>query len=284
MMKTLTALTLAFGLGACDAAVSGEPGLASNGAIHFESCGSGPQAIVLLHDGLLDSASFEGVWTNLCRDFHVVRYDRRGYGKSPAASGPYSQIDDLAAVIAVAKLDHVTVVGVSSGGGIALDYALDHPQTVDRIVLVGAQINGFTLSDHFNTRNRRAFVPMLIGSVDGVANNWLNDPYLFAPGDQAAQDQARALWKANPQDISHLRNDPERRGPSALPRLQGLKVPTLIVVGDHDIPDVQAMAGAAQVLIPGARRVVIENSGHLVHLEQPERLASLIRDFVRNGQ
>jgi pimeloyl-ACP methyl ester carboxylesterase len=60
-----------------------------------------------------------------------------------------------------------------------------------------------------------------------------------------------------------------------------IKAPTLILVGDHDIADNQAQAGAAQVLIPGARRVVIEDAGHLMQLEHPKEVADLIADFVR---
>jgi pimeloyl-ACP methyl ester carboxylesterase len=56
------------------------------------------------------------------------------------------------------------------------------------------------------------------------------------------------------------------------------------MTGDHDIADNQAQAGAAQVLIPGARRIVIEDAGHLMQLEHPKEVAELIADFVRKGQ
>src|SRR3954465_13423831 len=69
------------------------------GKLYYESCGAGTQAIVLLHDGILSSVAWDDVWPILCRDFHVVRYDRRGYGRSPEAAAPYGQVDDLAAVM-----------------------------------------------------------------------------------------------------------------------------------------------------------------------------------------
>jgi pimeloyl-ACP methyl ester carboxylesterase len=69
--------------------------------------------------------------------------------------------------------------------------------------------------------------------------------------------------------------------PSDIPRMPDLKLPTLILVGDHDIPDVHAMAGAAQVLIPGSKRVVVRDSGHLMPLEHPKEVADLIADFLR---
>ncbi len=254
------------------------------GHLYYESCGSGPNTIVLVHDGLVDSSGFDELWPLLCQDFHVVRYDRRGYGKSPVAKAPYSQTDDLGAVIGAAKLDRFSLVGFSAGGGVALNYALDHPQAVDHLVLVGAQIDGFVGSAHFINRSQEAFRPILKGDIDGVAANWAKDPYLIMPGDDAAKAKALAIWKANPQNIRHLLDDPARPGPSALPRMPGLTVPTLILSGDHDIADVQAMAGAAEVLIPGSKRIVVSDSGHLLQLEQPRKTADLITEFVRTGR
>jgi len=58
-----------------------------NGKIYYEECGAGDEALVLLHDGVLHSAVWDDVWPSLCKEFHTIRYDRRGYGRSPAATG-----------------------------------------------------------------------------------------------------------------------------------------------------------------------------------------------------
>ena len=254
------------------------------GQIYYETCGKGDQALVLIHDGVINSASFDDMWPILCKDFRVVRYDRRGYGKSPAAKTAYSPQEDLAAVMAAAKLDHASLAGFSFGGGLALSFAIEHPQAVDRLILSGAAINGFTVSKHFNDRNMHIALPMLVGNLDGVIANAAKDPWLLAPGHDAAREKAIALSKASPQNFRHQMRDPIKSWPSDLPRMPGLTVPTLILVGDHDIPDVQAMAGAAQVLIPGSKRVVVSDSGHLMQLEHPREVADLVDDFVRKGR
>jgi pimeloyl-ACP methyl ester carboxylesterase len=59
-----------------------------NGRLYYESCGTGSKAIVLFHDGLMHSAAFDEVWPMLCERFRVIRYDRRGYGRSPAVAAP----------------------------------------------------------------------------------------------------------------------------------------------------------------------------------------------------
>src|SRR5438045_9719500 len=64
------------------------------GKIYYEECGTG-SAIVLLHDGLMHAVTWDAVWEPLCRKYHVVRYDRRGYGRSDAPKAQCSRRDDL---------------------------------------------------------------------------------------------------------------------------------------------------------------------------------------------
>ena len=259
------------------------------GQLSYEICGEGrqdtnKQAIVLIHDGVINSASFDDLWPILCRDFRFVRYDRRGYGRSPAAKAPYAPQDDLAAVMAAAKMEHASLVGFSFGGGLAVSYAVLHPEQVDRLIISGSVINGFQMSKHFNDRNLHIALPMIIGNFDSVVANARKDPWLMAPGHEAARDRAVALVKANPQDLKHQSNDKIKGWPSDLKRLPDLKMPTLILEGEWDIPDVHAIAGAVAVLIPGSTRLVVKDTGHLMQIEHPREVAGLIADFVRKGR
>lgn len=165
----------------------------------------------------------------------------------------------------------------------AVSYAVAHPEQVDRLIIAGAAINGFQTSKHFNDRNTHIALPMIVGNFDAVVENARKDPWIMGPGHDLARDKAVALIKASPQDLRHQIRDPIKPWPSDISRLSALKVPTLILVGEWDIPDVHAIAGAAQVLIPGSRRVVVKDSGHLMQIEHPREVADLIADFVRKG-
>src|SRR5262249_27972330 len=79
--------------------------------LYYEECGSAPQAVVLVHDGVLHSAAWDDVWPDFCKHFHAIRYDRRGYGRSPIATQRYYATDDLAAILDHLRLKHVAIVG-----------------------------------------------------------------------------------------------------------------------------------------------------------------------------
>ena len=126
-----SALTLCALLSLCAAAraQSGkhESGLAEvNGArLYYEASGKGP-AVVLVHGGLVDSRMWDAQMKPLSKRFRVVRYDIRGYGRSPAPTVEYYPHEDLRALLDYLKIERATVVGLSLGGfgymGAALAY------------------------------------------------------------------------------------------------------------------------------------------------------------------
>jgi pimeloyl-ACP methyl ester carboxylesterase len=245
------------------------------GQVAYETCGSGPNALVLLHDGILDSSAYDGAWSRLCQTFTVVRYDRRGYGASPAASAPYDPVADLAAVLRAAGVRKATPVGSSAGGGVAVEFALAHPEAVDGLVLVGAAVSGFKPTDHFMRRTAT-----LVGLLSqGRLEEAVRDPYILTPSAVEARAFVVADLRAHPGNFGAGRM--MRTGPRVMDRLGELTAPTLIVTGEVDMPDVHAHAGALEALIPGARRIVISDSGHFVYLERPEAFVDALEAFLQ---
>jgi 3-oxoadipate enol-lactonase len=117
--------------------------------LYYEECGTGPKAVVLLHDGVVNSAIWDDVWPTFCKPFHVIRYDRRGYGRSPATKKPYFEADDVAALLRDRKVSQAALVASSHGGNIALSFALRYRAQVSELVLIGPEAEGFPYSEHF---------------------------------------------------------------------------------------------------------------------------------------
>lgn len=244
--------------------------------LYYQECGSGPRALLLLHDGIVNSAIWDDVWPTFCKKYHVIRYDRRGYGHSSATTKPYFEADDVAAILHDRKVTQVALVGSSHGGNVAMSFALRYPAQLSDLILVGPEAEGFPYSEHF-VMAQVAFQ----GAKDPTEIRAQNT-YFIAPGNDAAREHLRKLLKASPQDHTH--DDMPLPEKSVFPYVKDLKMPTLILTGSADIADNQAVAGALVMAIPGAARVVVPNTGHLMYLEKPEVFASLVITFLELHQ
>ncbi len=249
-----------------------------NGKIYYEECGTGNEAVVLVHDGVVHSAVWDDVWPAFCKDFHTIRYDRRGYGRSPVATGWYTETDDLFALLKHLNVHHAMVVGSSHGGELSIEFTLEHASLVEQLVLVGAVVHGYPYSDHFMNRGEATWAPPEKNNLTAAIAKIADDKYLTAADHPAARHKIRDLLTAAPQDFTH--NDMARDEPSSLPRLHEIHVPTLILVGDADIPDVHAHAGAIETGIPNSRRIVVSDAGHLMYLEKPEEFSRIVLGFL----
>src|SRR5215475_15365193 len=109
--------------------------------LYYEVKGKGP-AVVLIHGGLVDSRLWDDEMVPLSKHYLVVRYDLRAFGKSASTTEPFSHIEDLRALLDFLKIDRATLVGLSLGGIIAADFALEYPEKISSLVLVGAGLRG----------------------------------------------------------------------------------------------------------------------------------------------
>jgi 3-oxoadipate enol-lactonase len=165
--------------------------------LYYEECGKGPKAAILLHDGVVNSAVWDDVWPSLCKQFHVIRYDRRGYGHSLATKKPYYEADDVAAIIRDRKIAQAALVGSSHGGNIALRVALRYPEQISDLVLVGPEADGFPYSEHF------VMAQMEFQEAKDPVEVRAKNVYFIAPGNDAAREHLRKLLNAFPQDHNH---------------------------------------------------------------------------------
>jgi 3-oxoadipate enol-lactonase len=241
---------------------------AEGGKIAYEACNpekqeSGDKAIVLLHDGILHSAAYDDVWPLLCQRFKVVRYDRRGYGATPAATTPFASVD-------------ATLVGSSAGGGVAVDFALAHPEAVDGLVLAGPWISGFKPSAGFIARSLKLAALLKTGNLEAA----VKDPYILSRSADAERARVVALLKANPQNLANPSGKVERAGPDAKDHLADIRAPILVLVGEVDIGDVFNQARAVAAAAPGARLETVPSTGHFMYLEKPRDFADRVTAFV----
>lgn len=105
--------------------------------INGDACGEGPNVVVFLHDKFQDSGSFSAIWEPVCsaQELRAIRYDRRGYGQSPASSEPYSNLVDLKTILDNLSISKVTLVASGTAAGLALEFTLQNPDSVNGVLL-----------------------------------------------------------------------------------------------------------------------------------------------------
>ena len=109
-----------------------------NGArVHYEREGAGPP-VVFLHAGVADSRMWDPQVAEFAKHFDVIRPDQRGFGESDLPPVPWSPVADLVSLIDQLELEPAHVVGCSMGGALAIDFALNHPERILSLVLVGS--------------------------------------------------------------------------------------------------------------------------------------------------
>jgi 3-oxoadipate enol-lactonase len=259
--------------------------VAVNGThLFYEAAGHG-SPVILLHAGNLDRRVWAPQFVRFAQEHRVIRYDLRGFGRSGPADAPFQHHEDLSALLDSLHLSRVSLVGASGGGRIAIDFALEHPERVDRIVLVAPGLSGWRYS-----RADTAYFPEARLARDrndsaGLGLAWLGSGYmrpamehleLVQPLREMAADNGKN-WMGL---LKH--GDLERVvEPPALQRVQALRAPTLLIVGTRDVPDIQSIADTLTARVPGLRRVSFQGAGHLVNMEQPSRFTALVLGFLR---
>jgi pimeloyl-ACP methyl ester carboxylesterase len=104
--------------------------------LYYETAGKGP-AVVLIHGGNLDRRMWDDQFQTFARHFQVIRYDVRTYGLSDMPTKPYSDVQDLASLLQHLHIKKAHLVGLSLGGRIIIDFALEHPEMVASLVPIG---------------------------------------------------------------------------------------------------------------------------------------------------
>ncbi len=248
---------------------------------YYELAGRGP-AVVLVHAGIADSRMWDGQFEALAAAHTVLRYDLRGFGRTPPAPGPFDHADDLRALLDGLGLTRVALVGCSLGSRTALIFALSHPARVERLVLSSPAVSGLRYdgppprqaaeldaADEAGDRARVNELEMQIW-VDGPRRR----PDEVAPAVRALAADMNAIALAN-EGIGQ-----EQRPLPAAERLGEVSAPVLVVAGELDAARTLAAAEALLARLPHARRVTIANAAHLPNMEQPEVFNAAVLAFL----
>ncbi len=249
-------------------------------SLYYEVTGDGP-AVVLLHGRGADHRMWEDQFAALAGRYRVVAYDLRGFGRSGQGENHYSHAADLDALLDHLGLERVVPVGLSLGGGAALNFAVLHPDRIRGLVTVDSSLGGHRWSPEFTAMMAHFERVAADSGVEAAKELYLASPML---GRLLAHPTAGERLRAMLRDYSGWHWVNADRGlplePPAIARLASIRVPTLVIVGEHDMSDFHAIAATLASGIPGARRVMMEGLGHVPSMEDPARFNTLLLGFL----
>ena len=252
----------------------------AGGRLFYQESGRG-HAIVFIHGGQMDSRMWDGQFGSYAKKYRVIRYDVRGFGRTGPPVKGYSDVGDLFALLGFLKIKSVSIVGLSLGGRIAVDFALAHPTMVDSIVLADPGLSGWKWSEDEERRGEAIFKAARDDSIQKSAEMWLADPYMApAMKKQAIRKRIRQLVMDNaPDEFANpfLNRDLDLK---SIDHLSEVHAPSLILIGDQDVPDIKKIVDTLAAGIKGSRKEVITDSGHITNMEQPEQFDRLVLAFL----
>ena len=246
---------------------------AANG-IWYDRAGSG-EAVVLLHEAVVDSRIWSRVLPTLAERFDVIALDQRGYGRSEGWDGPYSQVDDVVGVLDELGIAGAALVGASRGGRIAIDTALTRPERVTKLALLGSGVAGHSLQiEGTPEQEARWEEAEARGDVAELAEL---DMEIWAP--LGADEELRAMFLENA-EASNADDPAVPVEPPSATRLGELRVPTLVMTGDHDLPEINEVGDLLEREIAGAQRVVVAKADHMIPWRSPEQVSAALIAFL----
>ena len=247
--------------------------------VFYLSQGDGP-AVLFLHAGVADHR----MWRHQVGAFpgmQTVAFDRRGFGRSQWEAAAFSDLDDSLAVIDHLALSNPVVVGCSVGGSLALRLARARPELVRGLVLVGADAPGFEPERYQSPHWPPAVKAFEAGDLERVAQL---DAEMWVVGVGRTRDDVDddVFHLVQEMDLIPLETETERekhQNDQRLDSLSDLQMPVLVIVGQHDMPDLVESAHHLAARLSDSPVAIIEGSAHLPSMERPEQFNRHLSDF-----
>lgn len=257
--------------------------------IYVEEAGEG-LPVVLVHNGIGDLRTWDDQFPVFARSYRTIRYDMRGWGRSICPSGAFSHSQDLATLLQTLDASPACVVGSSFGGRVALDLALESPECVSALVLAGTALGGYRMSEDLDAFELQIEAAMEAGDIPAAAEVdlrvWVDGPQRSPEQvDAGVRARARALAEHVYEVIPRQSHDAVPLPPDvpAIALLPNIRVPTLVIVGELDQPDMHAIADLLAGKVPNARKVGMPGTAHLPHMERSEEFNRIVLDFLREA-
>jgi pimeloyl-ACP methyl ester carboxylesterase len=253
--------------------------------MHYDVQGSG-FPLVLIHAAIANLDMWDAQMPAFSSKFRVIRCDVRGFGETPDPAGKYTDYEDLKTLLDHLGVKRAHVAGVSNGGRIALEFALQFPDMIEKLVLVGPGLPGYRPpTDKFDEDMSAKYDEAIKAGDQAWAAEINTQAWVDGPARKPEQVNAEFRNRAKKLirhtiDLGIGEGEGAYAKPLAAERLSNVKAPTLLVIGKEDMQSIQYTANKLQEGIAGLRRVDMPGTAHLPPMEKPEDFNRIVLDFL----
>ena len=245
--------------------------------------------VLFIHAGVADSRMWGPQVRSFTPEHRVSAPDLPGFGRAPLESDVVDYRACVRSALDEAGMERAALVGTSLGARIAVELALESPERVSSLVLVGPGLDGHDWSQEvrrFGAEEEAALERAdLDGAVEANLRLWLAGPSRSL---DAIDPAVRELVTDMQRNALRLQQDRELRfaplDPPASGRLAEVQAPTLVLTGDEDVGDIHQIADKLAAEIPRAERATIADAAHLPNLERPEEFDRIVLGFLRRAR
>lgn len=247
----------------------------TSAGLYYEVSGSG-DPIVFIHAFSVDRRMWAPQIAAFEDQYQVVRYDLRGHGKSVPPTEPYTGFDDLRDLLDTLGINRATLVGLSAGAELAINFAIAYPNRVTRIVVAAPGLGGYAVPPlpWFGP----VFEAAGAGKPDSAAKLWAATPIMAMHTNTAATSTVTQLVMDNTR-LWTLRRTEQPLSPPAIGRLGEITCPVLVIVGDQDLPHIKSIADLLAEQVSNVTLVTAPGAGHIVNLDTPEQFNRALSHF-----
>ncbi|TAH48511.1 MAG: alpha/beta hydrolase [Chloroflexota bacterium] len=256
-----------------------------NAQIYYEVAGQGTP-FVMLHAGIAHRAMWDPQFRYFQKNYRVVRFDQRGFGKTITTTKEFNRRADLFALLDELKIERAILMGCSMGGSLALDFTLEHPERVSALILIAAGFSGFEAPADIVKQWDEQDAAFAAGDLERVVDLELK-MWVDGPNRAPSQVPAHVREKVRAMEMDNLKIDtdgynPVQLEPPAIGRLGEIQVPTLVIYGTGDQPHVIENGQTLAREIPNAQVLILENVGHVPSMEEPDEVDRGIERFLES--
>ena len=255
--------------------------------LYHEVEGSGP-TVVFVHEGIVDSRVWDPQWSSF-EAYRRIRFDLRGFGRSPVGSLPLTHAKDVIELLDGFGVSGAALIGASLGGRVALEIAIDRPDLIDALVVVGGGLPGLDWSEEVRAYWEAEDEAVARGDLDEATElnlrMWVDGlgrrPADVDPGvREAVREMLRHAIELQAPLWEQLSEEQLVEDVGA--RLGEVRAATLVLVGEEDVAELHAVGDRLAREIPDARFSTIPRTAHVPHLERPADFDALVLDFLSN--